>query len=257
MDLLREIFRTQPDGQTFVKFGVAHISILLISILVCILIINFKKDLKENKKLGTRVKNTIAITLIMQQVILYIWYVVSGYRVLEEGLPLYNCRVSIICLAIGLLINNKKLKTLAVYWGGFGAVFALLLPGTDPFAFPHYTKISYFIGHMFLIWGVIYVLSVDELKLSEKNLEGILIFTNIYHIIVFFVDNVIGANYCYLIKSPITLAIMPQFLYTFIAMMVFNVAIILSYIVIKKLSNIEIIEENIEDENSITLITMK
>lgn len=180
-----------------------------------------------------------------------------GYNTLREGLPLYNCRVAIISLAVGLLLNNKKLKVLAVYWGGFGTIFALLSPGTDPFSFPHYTKISYFLGHVLLAYGVVYILSVEEFKLNIKNLKGVLIFTNIYHSIVFFIDRIIGANYCYLINSPVALTKMSQFLYTFTVMMVFNLSIIVFYLIISKLSNRVLEENTLEDENTIRLITTK
>lgn len=253
MNFLREFFRTQPDRYAFDMFGITHIFILLITVLGCILIIHFKDKLRAKSKF----KNIIAIILLAQQIILYNWYIFSGYNTLREGLPLYNCRVAIISLAVGLLLNNKKLKTLAVYWGGFGTIFALLSPGTDPFSFPHYTKISYFLGHVLLAYGIVYILSVEEFKLNIKNLKGVLIFTNIYHSIVFFIDRIIGANYCYLINSPVALTKMSQFLYTFIVMMVFNLSIIIFYLIISKLSN-GVLEENIiEDENTIRLITTK
>ncbi|WP_411168913.1 TIGR02206 family membrane protein [Clostridium sp. MB05] len=236
MNLLKELFRSNPDRYVFDNFGFIHIVILIITFSGCFIIIKKRRVFKENSILCKKIKNTMIIIMLTQQVILYLWYILSGYNTLSQGLPLYNCRVAIISMAIGLLINNKALKSLGVYWGSFGAIFALVMPGVDPFKFPHYTQISYFVGHICLLWSVTYILVIEDFKFTVTSLKEILIFTNVYHGIVFIIDIVIGANYCYLIESPIRLFMnMPQLLYTFTFMMIFNIAILVNYKVCKSL----------------------
>ncbi|GAB6168075.1 hypothetical protein JCM1393_05350 [Clostridium carnis] len=236
MNLLRAIFTSQPNSRGFDTFGYVHILILIITFMGCFFIIANRKRIREDNSISRKVKNTIIIVMIMQQAILYLWYIFSGYNTLTQGLPLYNCRLAIIALAIGLLINNKALKTLGVYWGSFGAIFALILPGVDPFRFPHYTQISYFVGHVFLLWAIAYVLVIENFKYTAKSLKRILIFTTIYHSIVFFINIYLGANYCYLIQPPIPIFRgMSQVEYTLTCIIVFNIIISISYKVCKKL----------------------
>lgn len=236
MNLLKEFFRSNPDRYVFDNFGFIHIVILIITFSGCFIIIKKRRMFKENSILCRKIKNTMIIIMLTQQAILYLWYILSGYNTLRQGLPLYNCRVAIISISIGLLVNNKALKSLGVYWGCFGAIFALVMPGVDPFKFPHYTQISYFVGHICLLWSIMYILVIEDFKFTVKSLKNILIFTNVYHGIVFIINVVIGANYCYLIESPIRLFMnMPQLLYTFTFMMIFNIAILVNYKVCKSL----------------------
>lgn len=246
MEFFTYFFRGEPDGYVFKNFSLAHIIILIIALIGCILINRYKDQIKRNNKLSNSIKYSIIVALLSQQIILYIWYIVTDYNLLHEGLPLYNCRIAIISLAVGLLIGNKFLKELACYWGVFGAIFALLAPGVDPFSFPHYTGVSYFVGHLFLAWGVTYTFNIQGFKYTKTNLKRVLIFTNIYHSVIFIFDMMIGANYCYLRETPIGIGgDLPQLAYTFILFMIYNLAICLSYFFIKKLSEEETEEEEV------------
>ena len=73
----------------------------------------------------------------------------------------------------------------------------------DPFVFPQITQISFFIGHLFLLWSSVYCIFVECIKLSKKDLKIIIYFTNIYHISMFIFNHIIGSNYGYMRVSPI------------------------------------------------------
>lgn len=244
MNFLNYFFRGQPDGYVYEFFSFSHILILIVAILGTSLIIIFKDFIKENRKISLIIKYGIILTLLMQQIVLYLWYLFSGYNILEEGLPLYNSRIAIIATALGLLLGNNSFKTLACYWGIFSSVLALIYPGVDPFSFPHYTEISYFIGHIVLAWGVAYIFAIEGFKYTKLNLKQILIFTNVYHLIVLIFNMILGSNYCYLNRTPIGLGKdWPEFIYVFVIMSVYNLVICISFILIKLLSS------EIEDEH--------
>ena len=221
MDFFKYFFRNTSEYSNFKIFGSGHISILLVAILGVVSMI---------KRIGIsrKFEKIVGIVLLSQQAILYTWYLLSGYKLLTEGLPLYHCRIAILLTGIGLLFNKGLCRKLGSIWGLIGAVFALVYPsGLDPFIFPHITQFSFFIGHLFLLWGSVYCIFVECIKLNKKDLKTTIYFTNIYHISVFILNHMIGANYGFMRISPIGIGNnLHPVVYGLIVTALFNVLII-------------------------------
>lgn len=216
-------FRGIPDDISFMQFGLFHIVVLILSILISYLIIKHKR---ENRNFEV----FIGIILLIQQSTLYMWYFLNNYNVLTQGLPLYHCRISILFLIIGLIFNNKSLIKFGSYWGIIGSTFALLVPGPDPFVFPHITLVSYFIGHVLLLWGSIYVLCVKKIGMNKIDLKKLLAFTNIYCITMYIFNYMIGSNYGYMNSPPISLGhSLNQLTYGIIVLIISNIVMGLIY----------------------------
>lgn len=219
-------FRGVPDSVSFIQFGLNHILVLLLSILIGYIIIRCNK---ENRIFEI----IIGGVLLIQQATLYSWYITNNYNVLSQGLPLYHCRIAILFLSIGLLLNVKVMIKIGGYWGIIGAIFALLIPGPDPFIFPHITIISYFVGHMFLLWGSIYVLFVKHIGMNKIDLNIVIVFTNIYCIAMYIFNYIVGSNYGYMNASPISIGNnLNQLIYGIIVILISNLAINTMYIAI-------------------------
>lgn len=228
MNIFNYIFRSTAEKINFTLFGKVHLLIIAIAVGVSYMII---KKMEVNK----RFEFLIGSILLMQQIILYSWYFASNYNILTEGLPLYHCRVAILALALGLLFKINIFLRVGTYWGIFGSIGALLLPGLDPFAFPHITNFSYFVGHLFLLWGSIYMIFVKKIGFTKVDLKNILIFTNIYHLIVFKLNNKIGSNYAYLSEPPFKISYpLNSYFYAFLVIMIFNTVLLLEYLFLKK-----------------------
>ena len=221
MDFFKYFFRNTSEYSNFKIFGSGHISILLVAILGVVSMI---------KRIGIsrKFEKIVGIVLLSQQAILYTWYLLSGYKLLTEGLPLYHCRIAILLTGIGLLFNKSICRKLGSIWGLIGAVFALVYPsGLDPFIFPHITQFSFFIGHLFLLWGSVYCIFVECIKLNKKDLKTTIYFTNIYHISVFILNHMIGANYGFMRISPIGIGNnLHPVVYGLIVTALFNILII-------------------------------
>ncbi|MDO5010784.1 MAG: TIGR02206 family membrane protein [Intestinibacter bartlettii] len=222
MDFLKYFFRKAAKHSNFKIFGLAHLSILCIGILG---IISMIKRISVSRKF----EKIVGVVLLSQQIILYTWYLLSGYNLLTEGLPLFHCRIAIILIGIGLLFNKSICRKLGSMWGLIGAVFALVYPsGLDPFLFPHITQFSFFIGHLFLLWGAVYCIFVEGIKLDKSDLKIIFYFTNIYHISVFILNHMIGANYGFMRESPIGIGNnLHPMVYGLVVIAIFNVLIVL------------------------------
>lgn len=226
-------FRGIPDSVNFIKFGRFHVIILVLSILISYLIV---KHIKESRNFEL----FIGIVLLIQQSTLYLWYFVSDYNVLTQGLPLYHCRISILLLGIGLILDKQMLMKFGSYWGIIGSIFALLVPGPDPFVFPHITMVSYFVGHLFLLWGSVYVLCIKKTGMSKIDLKRLLVFTNVYCMTMYILNCTIGSNYGYMNSSPISIGQnLNHLVYGGIVMLISNLVISLIYIALNSVYKIK------------------
>lgn len=224
MHNMKYFFRGVPDNTKFVQFGLSHIWILIVSTLISYIIIKHKE---ENR----RFEIFIGRVLIIQQIVLYIWYITNDYYVLTQGLPLYHCRIAILSISTGLLFNKAVLMKLGAYWGMVGSIIALLIPADiDPFIFPHITTVSYFVGHMFLLWGSIYVLYVKKVVITKIDLKRILAFTNIYCVVIFMFNFMANSNYGFMNSSPIQIGNnLNHFMYGAIVILISNIVINIIY----------------------------
>lgn len=231
---MKHFFRGTSDGVYFKNLSLAHLLLVAIAFFGAYLIYRYKDVLQEDRY-SKIFKRTIGITLLSQQIILYGWYFFTGFSSIKESLPLYNCRIAIICTALALLTDKKTLKNISVYWGLYGAILALIIVEGDPFSFPHYTIVSFFVGHIFLLWGSLFILFVDNYQVNKRNLHDVLKLTTAYHFVLLIFDIMIKANYDYLIEPPIFKSIvmlMPQMLYSIIAIIIFDLLICIVYFIL-------------------------
>ena len=229
MEEILNFFTNKPSPIKFMTFGPVHLLILFIALTISIFII---RRIGENRG----IELFIGSVLIFQQIALYSWYFISNYNTIREGLPLYHCRVAIIFLGLGLIINNKNLTKLGSYLGIFGSIGALLFPGLDPFSFPHITQFSFFIGHLFLLWGSIYSLAIKKVGMSKIDLYNSLIFINTYHVLMYILNSKIHSNYGYMNAPPFPIGVhLPPLIYGLLVMIIFSIVLIGEYILINKI----------------------
>ena len=220
MEFLKYFFRGVSECSDFKVFGLIHIAILFIGILGVVF-------LTKRVSVSRKFERIIGTVLLSQQIILYTWYLLSGYNLLTEGLPLYHCRIAIISTGIGLLFNKSICKKIGAIWGLIGSISALAYPALDPFVFPHITQFSFFIGHLFLLWSSVYCIFIEDIELNEKDIKTIIYFTNVYHISMFIFNHMIEANYGYMRISPIGIGDnLHPVVYGLIVITLFNILII-------------------------------
>lgn len=229
MENISNFFTTNTSANNFVTFGPLHLFILFISLVITVFIFIRKTESRKFELF-------IGSTLILQQLFLYSWYFIGKYNTLTEGLPLYHCRISIIFIGIGLIFNKNTIIKIGSYWGIFCSISALLFPGLDPFAFPHITQFSYFIGHLFLLWGSVYLLFVKNIGMSKSDLKNVVIFTNSYSLLMLVINNRIGSNYGYMNLPPINIGTeLNHLIYASLVIIIFNTVLFVEYILINKI----------------------
>lgn len=249
LDFLFYFFRSEPDGYDIEKYGFTHIILVIIAFMGAILIYRYRDKIKNSNK---NILKIFVIVLFLQQLILYAWYLLSGSFSIETSLPLYDCRVAILCLIYGVFFNNDKSKRIGIYLGFVGSIVALLTPELDKFVFPHYTWISFFVGHTMLLWVSCYIFFVEEIEISFKKYTEVFVFTNILHIAVIIFNSFTKCNYAFLSEPPIFKDVagrLHPITYIAIMMLMLNFALYLvhSYFMKSRDGKFKIINRKIEN----------
>lgn len=249
LDFLFYFFRSEPDGYDIEKYGFTHIVLVVIAFMGAILIYRYRDKIKNSNK---NILKIFVVLLFLQQFILYAWYLTSGSFSIETSLPLYDCRVAIICLIYGVFFNNDKSKRIGIYLGFVGSMVALLTPELDKFVFPHYTWISFFVGHTLLLWVSCYIFFVEEIEISFQKYMEVFVFTNILHIAIIIFNRLTNCNYAFLSEPPIFKEVagrLHPLTYIAIMMLMLNFALYLvhSYFMKSRDGKFKIINRKIEN----------
>ncbi len=228
--------RHETDGFVFPKYGPAHIVLLLVAALGVWLVWKYGGR-------GGYLRRVLFVTLLVTQILLYGWFFTGGGLWIVAGLPLYHCRISILAMLIALVCEKKTgrggglSRGLAIYLGTFGAPVALLIPIMEPFSFPHITNVSYFAGHILMIWTIVYMVKVERYPFDEKTLYQTLIAFNVMNLFILTIDHLLGMNYAYFLFSPVLTGFFGKFpypLYALTAFAIYNGLIVLIHFVGKK-----------------------
>lgn len=155
--------------------------------------------LEKNKKILSRV---IALILILHQVSLYYWYAINDKLTLQEALPLYLCRISIILSIIMMFNKSHILFDLLYFWGLGGASIALIFHDTSLYPFPHYIFIQFFVSHGEILISVFFMMFIYEYNPNKYSLIRTFKWTFIYFTFIIPINYIIDSNYCYLRYKP-------------------------------------------------------
>ncbi len=146
------------------------IGLLLLWIGVMVLIVLYRKRLMAQKNPMCLAK-IAAMVLLVDQVVLYLWQFLSGYFNLEMSLPLYHCRIAVPILVLDLIFGFTMLRSIWIYWGFLGSVFAMGFMDLYRFDFPHYTNFQFFIVHITLGWIIFYTIFVLGYRFDKEGLK--------------------------------------------------------------------------------------
>lgn len=220
---INKFWEYNPKINEFEQFGRLHITILLI-IAITIYLIYINRD--SIRKLPQRpIEIGLGLMLVTPRLMMYFWYF-NYETTLREVLPLYLCRIVIICTAYTLLTGRNELRFITYYWGVFGSVLALLFVDTGGYTFPHVMFFSFFVGHAIMFISAFYMVFISDYTPSIEDLRKIIICSVVYLFITNEVNQLVGGNYNYLESSPSALNLSK----TFVKSMYYKLSILSCFI---------------------------
>lgn len=204
-------FRHQLDDNS-------NLNIMLIQLgFAVMLIIAYR--FRNNEKL----LEALLATGVILQIVLFAWYLGDRELFVKEGLPLYHCRISMLMLAAGYVLNKKSLIRFFAWLGIIGAFISFAFPDPTPFLWPHITNVTFIGVHYILGMTSLMLLSNSESRLKYMDCIKI---TFCMNSIILITNKIMGSNYGYLKELPPMLNISVDGLELFICLTALIVNII-------------------------------
>jgi len=197
---MEQFFTKDYTGAPFEMFGPAHLIAIGVIVLIGLSFIPARRLWDENAK--RRFRYAMAIWLFIWEIAWHAWGIYYGTFSIQTNLPLHLCSV-FVWLTIVMMINkNATIYEFAYFLGIGGAVQALLTPDSGIYGFPHFRAFQTFATHGGIVLAALYMTIVEGYRPTWQSFKRIIIWTNIYVVIVFFINLAIGSNYLMIAHKP-------------------------------------------------------
>ena len=196
---MTEFFTANYHGQPFVFLGTAHLAALGALVLLNLFLIRFRNASEGTK---TTVRWTLALILWLNEFAWHYWNYSVGRWTIQTMLPLHLCSVLVWVGALMLVTKSYRIYEFMYFMGIAGAIQALATPDLDIYGFPHFRFFQTFISHGLIVTSAIYMTVVEGFRPTWKSMFRVALWTNIYALIVFFINAAIGSNYLMINHKP-------------------------------------------------------
>lgn len=199
---MEDLFRWDYQGQPFELFGTAHlialVLILLFNLSFFILRSKFFTGWQKLIRIG------MAAILIINELGWHLWNAINGQWTIQTMLPLHLCSLFVFLSAVMLVTRSYRIFEFAYFLGIGGAIQALITPDAGIYGFPHYRFFQTMISHGLIVSAPIYMLVVERYRPTLRSLGKVVLWGNVYFLIVFALNFLLNSNYMYLAHKPAT-----------------------------------------------------
>ncbi|MFZ5631974.1 MAG: TIGR02206 family membrane protein [Bacillota bacterium] len=196
-----EYFSLNYPAEPFKLFSMSHNMMLGLILLICLLIVSFRVNLR-NAHTNKMFRYILASIMILLEILIYVWLISMDQWSITTSLPLHLCDVSIILSAIMLVNKSYSIYELTYFWGFGGAVQALLTPDLGPFSFPHCVFYQFFLSHGSIVAACIFMTFVEGYKPTQRSIRKTFVITNIYAVFIAVFNVITGSNYLFICQKP-------------------------------------------------------
>src|SRR5215216_1985157 len=198
---MTNFFAANYHGSAFELFGAAHFAALGALILLNLFLLRFKKS---NDSTKSAIRWMLALILLINEIAWHYWNYVFGQWTIQTMLPLHLCSLLVWTGAFMLITKNYGIYEFMYFIGIAGAIQALATPGIGIYGFPHFVFFQYFLSHGLIITSAIYMTVVEGFRPTLKSIPRVVIWTNVYALIVYFINIAISSNYLMINHKPDT-----------------------------------------------------
>ena len=196
-----QFFARDFHGPAFELFGFPHIITLATLLALNLILIQTKHAREDQKK---TIRWALALTLVVNETAWHIWNVAVGRWTIQSMLPLHLCSLLVWIGALMLVTMNYRMYEFMYLLGIGGAIQALATPDLGIYGFPHFRFFQTFISHGLIITSAIFMTVVEGFRPTWKSLLRVAFWSNVYVVIVYFINNAIGSNYLMINAKPNT-----------------------------------------------------
>lgn len=186
--------RNTPYIQLFDFHHVLYISVMLLTL---ILLIRYQKNVELYSE---KIRKSLLFLSIIQQVLLYSWYIFEMGFDISESLPLHISRISSLLGIYYLLTKNRRVLNVLFFFGLY-AYGSFLYP-SRVYPFYHTVGISFLINHIVTILLPLFAAIAYNWKPTFKSLLVAYVYFLLYFTFVYFFNPLVDGNYFYLKHRP-------------------------------------------------------
>ncbi|MGE5073152.1 MAG: TIGR02206 family membrane protein [Anaerolineae bacterium] len=202
---MERFFAGDYAGPAFDLFGPAHLAALAALVLLNVILLRFRGSEESVRR---RVRWVMALTLWVAETSWQLWNYLTGRWSAQFMLPLNVCSALIWLSGFMLIFKQRTIYDFAYFVGIGGAIQYLATPDLGIYGFPHFRFFQTFISHGLLVTAAIYMTAVEGFRPTWKSLWRVVIVTNVYLVLVYFVNLALGSDYLMINAKPATASLL-------------------------------------------------
>ena len=184
----------------FQPFNSLHLQILGI-ILLCWIFIPFIGLKYFNSKVVLYTSWLFAFLTFGQEMSMIWFRLDNGSFDISKNLPIHLCSFAVFCSSYALITKNQTAFELAFFWGLAGTFQSLMTP-TPEKPFPNLEFNIFFFSHAMIILNVLWLVTVQKMKLRKSIWIRVFIITNSLAVIIGCTNWFLKSSYMYLCQKP-------------------------------------------------------
>jgi hypothetical integral membrane protein (TIGR02206 family) len=197
---MEQYFTKDYTGAPFVLFAAPHLIAMGIIAAVCLSLLHFRRVWDENAR--RRFRYGLAIFLGIAELSWHAWSAYAGLWTFQTNLPLHLCSIFIWLSVIMLVTKNYPIYEMAYFLGIGGAIQAVITPDAGIYGLPHFRAIQTLAAHGGIVLAALYMTWVEGFRPTWKSFKTVVIWTNVYMVIVFFINLALKSNYMFIAHKP-------------------------------------------------------
>ena len=196
---MTEFFAGDYQGPAFEFLGKAHLAALAALVLLNLFLLRFRHASDATK---TVLRWVLALILWTNEFAWHYWNYSVGKWTVHTMLPLHLCSILVWLGGLMLVTKSYRIYEFMYLLGIAGAIQALVTPDLGIYGFPHFRFFQTFLSHGLIVSSAIYMTVVEGFRPTAKSILRVVIWTNVYALLVFFLNSAIGSNYLMINHKP-------------------------------------------------------
>lgn len=198
---MNELFSVTPTDSPLQIFGAKHLTVVGLFAVLWLSFFYFRKVWGKTER--ERILPALGILLGLNEFGLHLWSAYWGIWNIQTMLPLHMCSVMVWLTVYMTFTRSFAIYEFSYFLGIGGALQAFLTPAdASAYDIPHYRILQTLIAHGLLITIPVYMTVVEGFRPTLASFKRIFIWTNIYMLVVFFINRAIGGNYLFIAQKP-------------------------------------------------------
>jgi len=185
-------------GIEFVAFNFVHMMLFVLLIIGATLIYVFRSKFR-NWKHERRFAKIVAVSAVVCEMLLYLWFILNGTWTWALSLPIGLCAFTLFIGIYALYTKKYQLFAIGYFWT-WGALASVLFPDI-PYSVDRFRFYQFMFGHMNFFFMYIYMILVYQWYPNWKDWKKSCIALSIIVVILIIASNVTGENLMYMLNG--------------------------------------------------------